>query len=259
MKLDSVCLKLYYDETIRSYNGRLDSIINSILELKRNFGFAVELYERKLLNPESVSKVMEEIRAIIPQSRGSIVTSRNSILPLSKTKKLNLDNTPVLIVEEKERPIYVFPCRLGESYFSVEYGVDFIKSNWPELRPLEGENEELITRLIKERPDLLEDGFRLEASEVMLETGKVDVIFKDSRDSLVIVEVEREATDATLGQILRLASGYEGNKMRDGRGRKVRAGIVCYRAKKFIPVAAKRAQVEIWQTLSTSPITFRKL
>ncbi len=254
-----ICLKLYYKENSRSYGNKVGSIIKKILALNRDLGVATRIYESKSLSSLSISKVIDEIRVIISQKRGSIVTSRDSLLPLSHSKQLNLENTPVLLVEEGRRPIYVFPCRLGESYYDLEGGIAMIRANWPTLKPLVGQTEGIITKEIREHPELLEDRLRLEKMSTALDEGEVDVVYRDSEDRILIVEVEREATDAALGQILRLGAGFERNKEANPEGRKVRLGIVCLRASKFIGPAAKRAGIEIWKAKSTDPLNFDKI
>ena len=63
-----------------------------------------------------------------------------------------------------------------------------------------------------DRPELLEEGLRLVSSEIETSRGRGDLLFKDKNEKFLLVEVEREASDQSVGQILRLCAGYEGQQ-----------------------------------------------
>ncbi len=195
-----------------------------------------------------MKKAVEEIRRIKPQSRGSVVASGGRSLPISGSKKLNLQNTPVLIVRETDdeidsRPIYVFPCKVGERYYSALDGISFISNSLPNLSDLPGEMEESLVSLLKSDPNRLEPDLVFRSSEDSLSTGKTDLVFLDSRQKFLLIEVEREATDSAIGQILRLAAGFE----RDHQTEKVRCAIACFRINDNVLAAANRARIEVWK------------
>ena len=55
----------------------------------------------------------------------------------------------------------------------------------------------------------LEGGLVLDDYERETSMGKTDIVFRDSTGKFLVIEVEREATDSTVGQILRLSAGFE--------------------------------------------------
>ena len=189
------------------------------------------------------SEITNKIHSIIPQKRGAIVTSRGTPLPLSGRKKLNLGNTPILIVEDEERPTYVFPCRLGETYYDVNAGLAHLRANLPDLPPLSGMNEKDLSEIIVKNPEILENGLRGPRLEFDSGAGIIDIVLIDKNERHVLVEVEREADDAPLGQILRLCAAYE-KKYSLPTG-SVRGMIACMRAREFMQDAARRADIEI--------------
>ncbi len=195
------------------------------------------------MSEKARSEVADKIRSIIPQKRGAVVTSRRTILPLSGTKKLNLGNTPILLVEEDGKLVYVFPCRVGETYYSLRQGIAFLRSNLPGLPPLSGLSEKDLIEIILKQPDLLEEGLHDAREEVATSAGKIDIVFHDVQEKTLLVEVEREADDAPLGQTLRLCAAYE--KGLSLPARSVRGMIACMRAREFIQDAARRAGIEI--------------
>lgn len=166
------------------------------------------------------------------------------MLPLSGSKKLNLQNTPVIIVREDAVPVYVFPCKIGEKYYSVMEGIDFLKQNLPSIVELRGEMEDSLAKRLSATPEQLEEGLVFDSSELDTSTGKTDLVFRDRHGKYLIIEVEREATDSAVGQILRLSAGFE----RDHKllPESVRCGIVSYRANANILAASSRARIEVW-------------
>ncbi len=201
-----------------------------------------------------MKKAVEEIRRIKPQSRGSVVASGGRFLPISGSKKLNLHNTPVLLVKETDdeidsSPIYVFPCKVGERYYSALDGISFLSNSLPNLGELQGEMEESLISLLKADPEKLEHGLIFRSSEDSLSTGKTDLVLVDSNSRFLLVEVEREATDSTVGQVLRLAAGFESDH---GGAEKVRCAIVCFRINDNVLAAANRAGIEVWKALENS-------
>lgn len=211
--------------------------------LASEFDLSFAYFDSSGISEKMKSEIADKIRAIIPQRRGGIVTSRKMILPLSGTKKLNLGNTPILVVEDDEGSVYVFPCRLGETYYGLEDGIAHLRSNLPKLPPLTGLSEKDLTAIILKQPELLEKGLHDPSEEVETSAGTIDIVFRDVNERKLLVEVEREADDAPLGQILRLCAAYQ-KKLSLSR-ESVRGVIVCMRAREFIQDAAKRAGIEI--------------
>jgi hypothetical protein len=225
----------------------LDEILSGLSRLESS-GVRVVYLEKPPLSDVQMGKAVEEIRRIKPQSRGSVVASGGRSLPISGSKKLNLQNTPVLLVREGHderdlKPTFVFPCKVGEKYYSVLEGIAFLLGSLPSPGELPGEMEETLISSLRLDPDRLERGLIFRSAEESLSTGKTDLVFIDSNSCYVLVEVEREATDSAVGQILRLAAGFE----KDHGVEKVRCTIVCFRINDNVLAAANRAGIEIWK------------
>ena len=239
----------FYDKNSSTSGPLLESALGGLSKLE-TLGVQIKVLEKQSLSDPQMRKAVEEIRRIKPQSRGSVVASGGRILPISGSKKLNLLNTPVLLVQETDgaadpTPIYVFPCKVGERYYSVLDGISFLSSTLPNLVELPGEMEETLISLLREDPQKLEDGLIFRSSEDTLTTGKTDLVFTDSHSQTLLIEVEREATDSAIGQVLRLAAGYE----RDHGTERVRCGIACFRINDNVLLAAERADIEVWRAL----------
>jgi hypothetical protein len=235
-------ISIYYDKS-KTYSGlSLAKIFTDLAGLNSDDVITKEIERGNLTNEE---EVVEEIRQIKPQARGSVVASGGNPLPISGSKKLNLQNTPIVIVRESGKPKYVFPCKIGEKYYSVNSGLSFLKQNLPNIADLEGVMEDSLVTLISDAPHRLEDGLVLEDLELSTPTGETDIITRDTNGRFLVIEVEREASDASVGQILRLAAGFQ-KHMNLGTA-SVRAGIACFRINPNVLAACARAGIEVWK------------
>ncbi len=238
-----IILELYFDKAALYMETKWE-IENQCRTLQTRHNLTFLEFEKLELSCGRTKQIENEIRNLLPQERGTIVTTRGFLLPLSNSKNLNLSNTPVLLVKSKGRLAYVFPCLLGERYFSILDGLNRLAFTLPELPKLEGEMEEALIERVLGESSKFEKALLLEGREIETSAGKADLIFLDASGRHVIVEVEREATDSSLGQVLRLCAAYQ-KKFNLSR-EKLRAAIACTRVHEFVNDAAKLADVEIW-------------
>lgn len=236
-------LELYYDK-LASYSKTLQEILDLISSIQKEKSFELRLVEKSELSTEEMKAVISKIRSVYPQARGAIRTSRNNLLPLSNSKNLNLTNTPVLIVKSEQNVVYVFPCRIGESYFDIGKGIQHLSRNLPNFPPLEGKMEDAIIDHFLSNLDAFENGLKKEQVKFETSVGEADVLLRDAQGLYILVEVEREANDHALGQVLRLAAGFA--KTRNLQKEKLRVVIASERKRGAIEEAARWANVEVW-------------
>lgn len=73
------------------------------------------------------------IRSIPSQVRGKVVSSRNYRLPLSNGKNLNVINIPIVLVyNNSDLPLNVYPHFMGTSYIDVEQFMDRLLEEGPQ-------------------------------------------------------------------------------------------------------------------------------
>jgi hypothetical protein len=236
-------VSLYYDEK-SEYNPSAEEILPRFLALGEKEGVKLVKIRRAELDQQEEKRVLAKIREIKPQLKGKVRASRGGALPISGSGKLNLSNTPVILVSRDKEQVYVFPCRMGEKEYDVSLGIAFLSENLPATPSLKSETEEGVSVRLEKEPALLEEGLEREGSEVETSTGKADLLFRDAAGKHLVVEVERDAGDSAVGQILRLSAGFE-RKMGLAGG-SVRMGIVCLRINENVLAAAKRAGIEVW-------------
>ncbi|MCK4320688.1 DUF91 domain-containing protein, partial [Candidatus Bathyarchaeota archaeon] len=182
----------------------------------------------------------------MPQLRGKIVSSRNKILPLSKSKNPNLTNTPILLLYHNESPINVFPHLLGTTYFDIEGALESIVKNGPRAHLVaRGLLENPIQKILADDPSILEDGMKFIEADVEVESGVVDILLQDAENKFVVVEIETNAKEAAVAQVCRLAASYSStNKVSSDDIRKV---IVCQQYDENVVKSCEGANVELYK------------
>jgi hypothetical protein len=195
------------------------------------------------LTSESERSLVMSLRGLIPQKRGEIVTSRGDMLPLSGNKNLNLDNTPILLIEKDELLIDVFPRRLEDQYVNVGEGLVGMLEQGIELKRAVFSPEDIARSRLVTNPDVIEGGLKSVGEEVSVEAGKIDVLLRDGANRFLVVELKREATDATIGQVLRLTASLARRENQPSNS--LRKMIVCARINSHVELAASSVGIEI--------------
>jgi len=199
---------LYYEKDA-IYSEKILKIGASLEEIKRKWKVEYRLIETDSLSSLEIDQLKNDIRSILPQIRGKIVSSRNRVLPLSKTKNPNLTNTPILLLFQEDRPINVFPHLLGTTYFDIETSLENIAKDGPKAHlTVKGLLEQPIQKILADDPEILEKGIKFLGANVETESGEIDLLLQDSENKIAVVEIETRASEPAVAQVSRLAVGY---------------------------------------------------
>lgn len=238
-------LSLYYNSKA-IYSKEIPKIKNLLEKISEKWKISTEIIEIEKISNQDSDQIKMELRNIQPQVRGRIVTAKGMILPLSKGKNLNLENTPILGVLSEGKFVDVYPHLLGTHYYDIKtFLKDFFISGEKNYFHSKGLLEEPIVKILSENPLLLGEGMIHIGTEIDVDQGKPDIIFKDVNDKIVIIEVETDADDFAVGQVCRGAAGYAekfGLETND-----IRKVIVYQSAKSTLKAAALSAGVELYK------------
>lgn len=232
------------------YEEHVERIHNLLSGLRGKWDLDSSIVEASQITPKREFEFLSDIRSTSPQVRGKVVTSKSFVLPLSGKKKLNLLNTPVLILYESDRPVTVYPHLLGTFYRGVEDSLEEIMKYGPS-RAFESRGilEDPICKILADDPTAFGRGVKTVAVEVSTSTGKIDLLLKDDQGSLIVVEIETHADDFSVAQVGRLAAGY--SKDNDIDLGKVRRIVVCRSFDKNLIETARSAGVELYKITLT--------
>jgi len=218
-------IKLYFDPA-GVYASEVKRLLSLLEEIRNRWMIEYEIFEAKSLTSEEVEKLQSSIRSIPPQVRGRIVSSGNHPLPLSGRKRLNLKNTPVILLEKNNVPIDVYPHLLGTKYSSTEDSFSRILRFGPdEHLEARGILEDPLIKIISDYPESLGKGTVLLQTNAETEAGVIDTLLRDGSGDTMVVEVETRARDSSVAQVCRLAAGYARSK--GVSLEKIRKVVVC--------------------------------
>ena len=236
---------LYYQKDA-TYSEKIPQIEALLQEIKHKWNVQYSLVEALSLSPLQIDQLKNDIRNILPQMRGKIVSSRSRVLPLSKTKNPNLTNTPILLLFHDDIPVSVFPHLLGTTYFDVEISLQSIIKDGPEAYlAIKGLLEEPIQKILADDPEILEKGMKFLGVNVETEGGVIDLLLQDSENRLAVVEIETRASESAVAQVSRLAVGYL-TKAKISQN-KIRKLIVCEHFDENTISACQGANVELYK------------
>lgn len=236
---------LYYERNA-TYSERIPKIERLLEEIKRKWKVDYSPIEAHSLSPLQIDQLKNDIRSILPQMRGKIVSSQNRVLPLSKTKNPNLTNTPILLLFLENRPLNVFPHLLGTTYFDIETSLESIAEDGPQAYlAVKGLLEEPIQKILADDPEILEKGMKFLGVNVETESGIIDLLLQDSENKIALVEIETIASEPAVAQVSRLAIGYSSKaKISQNQIRKL---IVCEQFNENVVSACQGANVELYK------------
>ncbi len=237
-------LHLYYKQGAH-YTCNIERLLTQLRIALDRWNMQCNVVEDAALTETTRTRLVNDLRLILPQARGRIVTSGGRVLPLSGSKKLNLQNTPILVLSKADNVLNVYPHMLGTTYFDIESSLQKIIDVGPrEHMAARGLLEEPLLKILTDHPAALEDGMSFADTMIKVPAGEIDLLLKDKQGTMVVVEIETRATDFSVGQVSRLAHSF--TQTSNGE-RPLRRLIVCIGSEMNTPSACAAAGVELFQ------------
>lgn len=236
---------LFYQKDV-AYSERIPKVEDLLEEIKAKWNVLYSLIEAQSLSPLQIDQLKNDIRSILPQMRGKIVSSQNRVLPLSKTKNPNLTNTPIVLLFQDDRPVNVFPHLLGTTYFDIETSLENIAKDGPKAHlAVRGLLEEPIQKILADDPEILEKGMKFLEVNIETEKGVIDLLLQDSENRAAVIEIETRASESAVAQVSRLTIGY--SLKANINQNKIRKLIVCEQFDENTVSACQGASVELYK------------
>lgn len=225
------------------------SYIEDLLEkVKEKHQIDYQIVTSNLLSEAEIEVILDQIRIASQRAKVRVSSKGGGPLPISRSKQLNLNQIPILLVIEHGRPWNIFPNEKGgkgqrheiHSYLERLLELDEIEEF--EQQSL---SEEDICRILANFPSMIEDNLKYKSREVEVEGGVIDMVFVDSKDSHLLVEIEIKGTDAAIGQVSRFPIPYA--KKFSISHEKIRKVIVCVEISESRIVACRENNIEVYQ------------
>ena len=200
------------------------------------------------LDETKIKVLLDQIRIASRNAEARATSSGGGMLPISRSKKLNVDKMPILLVIEEGRPINVFPQEKGPKGSRTEvirYLEQLLEADTFQGFEKQVISEDDIWKIASNFPSIIEEGLEYRSREVEVEGGIIDIVFVDQHGNHMLVEIEIKATDAAIGQVSRFVEGYcKKNKI---SREKIRKAIICIEISKNVLSACKENEIEVYQ------------
>jgi len=223
--------------------------IEDLLEkVKEKHQIDYQIVSSDMLSETEIEVILDQIRIASRIAKVRVSSKGGGILPISRSKQLNLNQIPILLVMEHGRPWNIFPNEKGgkgQRYEINSYLEKLLELDQIEEFEQQALSEDDICRILANFPLMIEDNLQYKSREVEVEGGRIDMIFIDSKDNHMLVEIEINGTDNTIGQVNRFVEGYcKKNKI---LREKIRKAIICIEISGNVLSACKESDIEVYQ------------
>lgn len=241
MKEHILCKRNDSDEhEIEQYKTLLDMV-------KEKHSIPYSILEISPLEEHEEEELLNEIRQVAINGI-SVKTQGNGPLPIARNRN-KLGKTGILLQYEDNKLKSVYPHVKNQKRFDVMSYLNrlFESDNINDIFDSETISEGDIARMISTFPDLIEDGLQFVDTEVGLEGGRIDAVFKNDIGEHLLIEIEIEAKDNALGQVQRFNIPY--SEKYGVPLEMIRLGLVCAKISDSRIKACEGASIEVY-TLS---------
>jgi hypothetical protein len=234
---------------ITENHEELEHIETLLKKAKEKHQVNYQVITSEQLDERGREELLNQIRTVSLRAKIRVKSRGGGApMPISRSSKLNMDQTPMLVVTENGRPSMVYPHERGPKghIFTVNsYLERLLESETVEGFEQQALSEEDICRIITNFPQMLEDGLKYQSREVVVDGGVIDMVFIDREGNHMLVEIEIKATDSAIGQVNRFPIPYA-EKYGIPQER-IRKAIVCIEISDSTLVACRETGIEVYQ------------
>ncbi|VVB95651.1 Endonuclease NucS [uncultured archaeon] len=237
--------KYHLYKTAQSPPEEIEHIRELLEEASKKHAIDYDIIDIATLAGEQKEQLLESIRIISRKSGKSVVSKGKGALPISRSGQPG--NMGILVQLEDGKPKDVFPhVKNGKRIDCIMYLKGLVQAgSIQELMENESISEQDISRMITSLPELIEDGLAFMETEVEIEGGRIDAVFRDKNGNVLLVEIEQRSKDNATGQVQRFKIPYS-EKFEVPPGN-IRLGIVCTDIGESRLKACKSAGIEVYK------------
>lgn len=196
-------------------------------------------------------KLKREISAAAGPGKFKIVSGGGAALAISKSKKLNFKQGPILVILYKDEIIRVCPYGeqgvKGSRISPFDFLTEIINSKTDFFSDLDEKSftEQNLRNLIIRKPSLLGEELEYLEVEVSLDSAIIDLVLIDKNMNHLLLEIKLDAKDRTIGQVTRY-NIVDYAKKKGIVPENVRKGIVTLSYTGQIAKACKENKIELF-------------
>lgn len=230
---------------ISSEHQEVSPVIELLKKAKNIHNIEYEVIDISTLTENKKQELIESLRVFSRKNSVNIKTKGKGALPISRSGKLGKDG---ILVQKYNGVIKnVFPnVKNGKRTDCLMHLKKLIQTkNIDDLKDDEYISEKDISRMIISLPDLIEKGLKFLETEVEVEGGRIDAVFKDSDGKSLLIEVELIANDNAIAQVQRFKIPY--SEKYNIPLENIRLGIVCTDISKSRINACITGNIEVYK------------
>ncbi len=246
--LHQLMFNLYYSRD-ESPNDEVQKTIDLLEKVKQAKKISYEIITK--LSDNEYKKLKREISAAAGPGKFKIVSGGGAALAISKSKKLNFKQGPILVILFKDEIIRVCPYGeqgvKGSRINAFDYLTEILNSSSDVYAELDEKTftEQNLRNLIIMKPSLLGEELEYLDVEVGLDSAVIDLVLIDKDRNHLLLEIKLDAKDKTIGQITRYnINDY--SKRKDISPERIRKGIVTLSYTGQIVKACKENKIELF-------------
>jgi len=204
--LQELRFDLYYslDESPKADVDKVIELLEKVKQTKKiKFNIITKITENEY------KKLKREISAAAGPGKFKIVSGGGAALAISKSKKLNFKQGPILVILYKDEIIRVCPYGeqgvKGSRISPFDFITEILNSKTDIFSDLDEKSftEQNLRNLIIKKPSLLGEELEYLEVEVSLESAIIDLVLIDKNKNHLLLEIKLDAKDRTIGQVAR--------------------------------------------------------
>jgi hypothetical protein len=241
MKRHDLCIR---DDSDLQEIDKCRSLLEQLRE-KHSIGF--DVVNVSLLGEEEEQDLANNIRQVSAAQGVAVKSQGKGPLPISRNKN-KLGKICTLLLYEDSKLIGVYPHVKNQKRIDIISYLQklLVSDDVNAVFDSQSISEADISRMISTFPELIEEGLQFLDTEVEVDGGRIDAIFKDKDENHLLIEIEIEVGDNAIGQVQRFITYSE--KFGIPRDR-IRLGFVCAKIPESRLKACMGANIEVY-TLS---------
>ncbi len=222
----------------------IEQCIDLLEKVKAKHGVPYSVIETSSLNIRDEEDLLDEIRRVAINGV-SVKTGGKGPLPIARNRN-SFGKIAVFLQREDGRIRCVYPHVQNQKRYEIlPYLEGLLEVD--DISEVVSDNsitEEDIARMISTFPDLLEEGLVFSDTEVTVDGGRIDAVFRTADGKHLVIEIEIVAKDNAIGQVQRFKIPY--SEKFDVPLEDIRLGIVCGRISDSRLTACKGAGIEVY-------------
>ncbi|MCQ6963520.1 endonuclease NucS domain-containing protein [Methanolobus chelungpuianus] len=222
----------------------IDKCTSLLEHIRDKHSVSYDILDISFLGDDERQHLTNSIRHVSAAQGIAVKSQGKGPLPISRNTN-SLGKICTLLVYDDNKLIGVYPHVKNQKridilpYLEKMLLIDDVNTAFDSQSITEAD----ISRMISTFPELIEPGLQFLDTEVEVEGGRIDAVFKDNNGRHLLIEIEIEVGDNAIGQVQRFITYSEKYGIPQNQ---IRLGFVCAKIPESRLNACKGASIEVY-------------